>query len=681
MSDIRLAPSKDLHPAAVAGGYAADRGSDSQYTRALAAAHRGDPKALEMLNTALDAFLLRKDAIGAALASASLLVTGQLVSNYRRFPDHIARLAPVRDPEFPWQSRSEELVALGGMLAGLLFFAPTDPFIERCVARIMALLDLDVDVNARFAAGRLVLYYSEPRALPALAQRVYSLLSPSVHRAELTPHRLGNWLIFWSRCARYAREPQQAELAEKQARQLAEDHGLRDILGWLAYIEVDRSLPERNVARAERALAAAEALADPARPGEIPRLDYLRTKLALMKSQGDAAVFYASRATQYANEFEFPPPKRAIFIVNEAQARLYIHDFAAARRCLSEAVELAPGNYAQEIRDMLALTEAYEATLADPVRGRELLGRAWASMRERQFYDTFDGFPELGAKLCVLALEHDIEVDFVRHLIESRGISPPLGAPEAWPWAIRVETLGGLKVYCRGEELAFEGKAKKKPIQLLKLLVALGGRAVAKQKLCELLWSDAEPGAAAAALDVVISRLRKLLGVPDAIRIDEGKVGFDAEKVWLDVWAFDRDVQALQDALNGKPDESFIDTTSRKLLARYRGAFLGSEDPQRWSLAARDRWQNRFRRSLADAGGFFEQRGDWPRAMALYERALEEDNLAEDLYRRLMRGHLARGEAAAAAGVYRRCREMLSIQLGIPPSAATEALFKSIYAG
>jgi len=82
---------------------------------------------------------------------------------------------------------------------------------------------------------------------------------------------------------------------------------------------------------------------------------------------------------------------------------------------------------------------------------------------------------------------------------------------------------------------------------------------------------------------------------------------------------------------------------------------------------------------LADAGRFWETCGDWPRAMSLYERVLEEDSLAEDLYRRLMRAHIERGEPAEAARVYRRCREMLSVQLGIPPSADTEALFKSIY--
>jgi hypothetical protein len=42
---------------------------------------------------------------------------------------------------------------LTGLLAGLLYFGNDDPFLEPCVARIMALLELDLDVNLRFATG------------------------------------------------------------------------------------------------------------------------------------------------------------------------------------------------------------------------------------------------------------------------------------------------------------------------------------------------------------------------------------------------------------------------------------------------------------------------------------------------------------------------------------------------
>ena len=64
----------------------------------------------------------------------------------------------------------------------------------------------------------------------------------------------------------------------------------------------------------------------------------------------------------------------------------------------------------------------------------------------------------------MLALEHDIESDFVRRLIESRNIAPPANAPESWPWTIRVHALGGFSVQRRGERLTFEGKTQKKPM-------------------------------------------------------------------------------------------------------------------------------------------------------------------------------------------------------------------------
>lgn len=653
--------------------------SATAYQPGLAASHRGEVKSLEMLNTALEACLAGGEAKAAALASAALLITGQVMGSYRRFPAHIARLALVRDRQYQWNDHDEELLALSGLLAGLIYFGATDAFIDACVERIMGLLELDLDVNVKFAAGRLVMYYTEPRELRALGQRVYGTLNSCMDSKVLTSHRLGQWLIFWARCARFAKEIQQAELAEQQARTLAEAHNLQDIRYWMAVIDVERSLPARNVVLAEPALAAAERYADPARLGDMLRLEYIKTKIAHMKGQGDRAVFHAARASNYAIELECPPPMRAIYIVSEAQARLLIGDFVTACQLMREAVTMVPANYVNEVGEMITLTEAYAAVIAGKGEGRALMTRAWASVRERQFYDVFDGYPEFCAKLCVVALDNGIEVEFVKRLIEVRGLAPPPNAPESWPWPIRVQAFGGFTVERRGEALTFEGKAQKKPMELLKALIALGGRAIAKQKLYDLLWPDADTAAAAATLDVVISRLRKLLGVPDAIRIEEGKIGLDPELVWLDVWAFDRDVETLQSTLQAQPDASLVDAIGQRLLARYSGPFLGSEDPQRWSLAARDRWQNRFRRSLADAGRYWEKQDDWLRAIALYERALEEDNLAEDLYRRLIRGHLARGEPAEAARVYRRCREMLSVQLGIPPSADTEALFKSIY--
>jgi LuxR family maltose regulon positive regulatory protein len=658
---------------------AARTNAESVHRDGLDASHRGHTAAMQALSTALKTFIELGDPMNSALSAAALLLTAQIQANYRRFPECIAILSIVREAEFRWNSNNDELLALSGLLAGLIFFGQEDPFIEACVERIMVLLELDLDVNVKFAAGRLVMYYSEPRQLRALGQRVYSLLRPSMGHGDLTPHRLGHWLVYWARVARYAREPEQAELAENRARTLAHEHQLRDILFWLAVIDVDRSLPTHNVTQAESALILAEQAADPAHLGDLLRLEFLKTKIARMKGQGDRAVFHAARATSYAVELAFPPVMRAVYIVNEAQARLLIEDFSTGLQLLRAALELVPAGYADEVRDMIALTEAYDASVRNTSGWLSLLTDAWASIRARQFYDAFDGFPEFGAKLCVLALDHGIESEFVRRLIETRNIAPPVNASESWPWPVHLTTLGDFVLRRRSEPVVWQTKTQKKPIELLKVLAALGGRGVSKQKLYGLLWPDADAMASAAALDVLILRLRKLLRDPEAIMVDKGSVGLNPEHVWLDVWSFDADVESLQAALVADAADATIDHLATRLLKRYRGPFLANDDPQRWSLAARDRWQNRFRRSLADAGRYWERRGDWGRAIALYERGVEEDSLAEALYRALMRAYVARGDAAEAASVYRRCRDMLSVQLGIRPSADTEALFRSIY--
>jgi LuxR family maltose regulon positive regulatory protein len=330
---------------------------------------------------------------------------------------------------------------------------------------------------------------------------------------------------------------------------------------------------------------------------------------------------------------------------------------------------------------MIRMVDAYEALVLRKPDARSLLAHAFASPRARQYYDSFETNAAFGATMCALALEHDVETEFVRRIIEVHRLAPPPEAGGAWPWAIKVGTLGAFELACNGKPLAVPGKAQKKPLELLKAMVAAGSRGVDKQRLADALWPDADAGAAAAALDMAISRLRKLLGVPQAIRIEDGKVDLDPAYVWVDAVAFDRDVEALQSALHKEnPDAAEVDAIGRRILAGYRGAFLANEEAQRWFLSARDRWHHRFLRCMADAGQYWERRGAWAEATRFYERGIDVDTLSEDLYRRLMRCHLAQGQPAEAARVYRRCREMLSVQLGIAPSPDTEALFQAIYA-
>ncbi len=649
------------------------------FRQALEASHRGQYRALQLFATAQERFAAHGDARSVALCAAGLLLTGQALLSYRGFGDHIASLAGLRDAGLQFDDRDEELLAHAGLLAGLLMLAPTDPFCAVCVGRILSLLELDADVNLKFAAARVVVYYAEPREARETGQRVYGLLQPLMDDPQLSPYRLGRWLVFWIGATGFAKEHAQQERARQQARELAARHGEPELSIWVAATEINAALPARDFRRIASAMATVERFSDPANLNDMRRLSWLRGRIALARGESDAALFNAVRCRKYAEDLALPPPMLGVCMALEAQARVLTGDLTGARELFRETATKVIALHAEEMRDMVRMVDAWEALLDGRAGARALLQSAFAAPRARQFYDSFDTNPRFGSTMCALALENDVEPEFVRRIIEVNSVAPPPEAGASWPWPVKIETLGRFELTRGGEPLRVVGKAQRKPRELLQTLIACGARGVHKPRLVDFLWPDAESRAAGAALEMAISRLRKLLGDARALVIEDGKLGLDPSRVWVDVWAFDAAVDELQRELRGDARVHVIDALGDRVLRLYRGSFLENEPPQRWLLPARDRWRNRFVRTTADAGGHWERLERWAEASRLYERGIEVDMLAEDLYRRLMRCLLAQGRPADAASVYRRCRDTLSMQLGIAPSSATEALFQSIY--
>ena len=75
-------------------------------------------------------------------------------------------------------------------------------------------------------------------------------------------------------------------------------------------------------------------------------------------------------------------------------------------------------------------------------------------------------------------------------------------------------------------------------------------------------------------------------------------------------------------------------------------------------------------------GDHWETAGELARSAELYERAVELDPLAETFYRRLMVCLREQGRRAETIEVFRRCRQMLSVTLGVKP--ATEAVYRGL---
>jgi DNA-binding SARP family transcriptional activator len=150
--------------------------------------------------------------------------------------------------------------------------------------------------------------------------------------------------------------------------------------------------------------------------------------------------------------------------------------------------------------------------------------------------------------------------------------------------------------------------------------------------------------------------------------------------VWTDVWALEVAFDAANPGSQNEGAAVSAERAAQGVLAAYRGPLLGV-DENTWIAKPRDALRARFVRTLMRLGEQLEAGKDWERAIDVYRRGLEADNLAESFYRGLMRAFAATGDQAEALNAFRRCRELLSIVLGVKPSPETDHLYREIAAG
>jgi len=163
--------------------------------------------------------------------------------------------------------------------------------------------------------------------------------------------------------------------------------------------------------------------------------------------------------------------------------------------------------------------------------------------------------------------------------------------------------------------------------------------------------------------------LRKLLVQRDALLLQEGRLGLNPQRCWVDALAFE----------SVDPDDAgpCAADDRERALRLYRGAFLAQEDAA-WAVARRERLRARFvRLGDADVRGHLE-RSDWEGAVACLEGLLQADATVEPFYQQLMRAQHRLGRSAEVLATYRRCRDVLGATLQLPPSASTEGLLKEL---
>ena len=285
--------------------------------------------------------------------------------------------------------------------------------------------------------------------------------------------------------------------------------------------------------------------------------------------------------------------------------------------------------------------------------------------------------PAIMSRLYALALEHDIEKDYVAKLIRLRKLLPAADAiTDNWPWPLRIYTLGRFSLVKNDEPLIFSGKRQKKPLELLKAIIAFGGRNVSEARLMESLWPDSEGDMAKQSLKSAVYRLRKLLEV-QILQWSEGKLTLDLRYCWVDVWAVERKLNALLQALPDKPAR--LEQALKDIAQLYHGSFLQGED-ETHVLSLRERLHSKMLRVLTLSAEQLFVQADYEQAVAVFRKGLDIEPLVEHFYLGIMQCQQALGRPAEALSTYEHYRQIIQKLLGAPPSPEIAALAATLRA-
>jgi DNA-binding SARP family transcriptional activator len=639
-----------------------------------------DPVAARLeLEAAFHRFEAAGDLVGQAVGAAAIIGSHSLeFRNYALLEPWTLRLQRVLDTRPAFADPALELGAYGALLGALVMRMPERELLEPFAVRARALLERVPDVNSRVAGAiRLLHYYSLIPNLIAGDQLV-ACLRPDLTDPRLAAHIHCQWLhfeSFWFQMNRY--DASRAAQAIDRALEVIDSHDLKPFAIFFraraAHLRLDMGDTEgaaRHLSQAVPALAEGNAAAW--HSGMQSWVSLLRCDSRAAVGQAEVLVRECAKAGTHHGY--------GISLLLQANARAASGDDAGALHSL----QLARVTHLMRSPIGPVTADCIEADMhlrSDRAAEAECLVRdALALARAEQVFNTLQWLAPQMSRVCAFALEHGIEAGYVRQLIRLRGLRPPSADTPAWPWPIELRTLGRFEIRKDGERLQVEGKTQRKPMALVKTLVALGGIGVPEDRLIDILWADSLDGGGQKALDVTLHRLRKLLGHDNAVQVTDRQVSLNPEIVCVDLWVLERQLATMMPMVPARDGNAHqLELMAAAILDLHRGPFLEGEPDTAWVLPVRNRVASRWRAFVGRLGEHWEATAEWARAVELYRRAVELDPLAESFYRRHMVCLRKLGQHSEAIDVFRRCRQMLSVTLGIQPTASTEAVYRELF--
>ncbi|NTW28685.1 MAG: hypothetical protein HGA39_04905 [Coriobacteriia bacterium] len=249
-----------------------------------------------------------------------------------------------------------------------------------------------------------------------------------------------------------------------------------------------------------------------------------------------------------------------------------------------------------------------------------------------------------------------------------------------------VRLFGGLEVSIGGNTIRERDWKKRKARLLFTMLVVRRGHDIPRDQICEHLWPEMEEERAVSNLYVIWSTMKTTLGggadknKPSAYVESVGGVcRIVRDRVRSDVDDFEESLQRAREAEAANDAKAALRAYER-IGDIYRGDLLPGDCYDDWFANLREHYRTEFVDAMQRAAQLLVSRDDPANALVFVRRAIQCDQYREDLYQSALRCQIAAGQRSSAIDTYLQCRDRLSDELGLDPSAETCALYSAILA-
>jgi ATP/maltotriose-dependent transcriptional regulator MalT/two-component SAPR family response regulator len=556
------------------------------------------------------------------------------------------------------------------MFTALMFWKPNHPRMALLEERVRQMIASDIDPALRMLLTLHLAKYCLWRGDLAQASIILETQRGDMNKITSSPFAQVMWYLVEAVYAMHAGLHERCLRAVTQGLQLSRDSGIHvwDMV-FLGH-GATTSFSTNNLDAAGDFVKGMAAVFDKNRYTDASYYHAMAAWHAALTNQPGVATRHAEFALKQA-ERTGKPYFMSAFMLGMGLVYYWLGNIETAEAYLQRAREIGRSIDNLLLEWVYLLFAAYLAVDRNrQATGILLLKDAMRLGRENGYMHFFFWPRSVIAMLCGIALDKGIEVEYVRRLIKQHNLLPDPTVPttDKWPYPIKIYTLGRFTVLKDETPIRFEGKAQRAPMNLLKALIALGGRDVSEQRLAGALWPESDGDAAQQSLATSLFRLRKLIG-NDTIKRQEGRLSLDPQICWVDCWTFER--------LVSETDRDIFETC-QLIYEIYHKPFLDSEDDAPWAVPMRERLHAKFVQAFSTCGNELQRLDRHEEAISYYQRALEIDDLVEAFYRGLMISYAAIGQKAESIRLYERALKVFRAKLGVDLSIETQRLLLSL---